>query len=407
MAVRQKFSGILLRNEYWGFSFDQKPVEIDMYIQYSEEQNMLRDSAEKYLRDNYSFDQRQAVVSSDDSFSRDRWQAFADLGWLAMTFQEEHDGFGGGALETMLLCEQFGRHLVLEPYLETVVLAGSLLEDGASEAVKAQYLAGLINGEVQGALAYLEAANLSCMQHVATTAQPKDGGYVLNGNKAMVINGAAADVILVTARTKGQCNDSAGISLFAVAANAEGLTRRGYKTYDGRGACELSLQDVYLSSDNLLGTVDEGLVLVEKAVQRGVLASSAEALGAMDALLTATVDYTKQRKQFGKSISRFQVLQHRMADMFIELELCRSLLLATAWKLDSNADDALKCLLALKAKIAKSSRFISHNAMQLHGGIGTTDELNIGHYFKRLAVIQVLFGTRDEYLSRFNQQLIN
>jgi alkylation response protein AidB-like acyl-CoA dehydrogenase len=378
-----------------------------MYIQYSEEQTMLRDSAEKYLRDNYSFDERQLVVNSDESFSRDRWHMFAELGWLAMTFQEQHDGFGGGALETMLLCEQFGKYMVLEPYLETVVLTGSLIEGSASDAIKTQYLAGLMGGEVQGALAYLEATNLSSMQHVTTTAKAKDGGYLLSGNKTVVLNGAAADVILVTARTAGACDDKIGISLFAVPANTAGLSRKAYKTYDGRGACELTLKDVQLANDNLLGTVDQGLALVEKATQRGVLASSAEALGAMDALLSATVEYTKQRKQFGKPISRFQVLQHRMADMFIELELCRSLLLATAWKLDNEADDAQKCLLALKAKIAKSSRFIAHNAMQLHGGIGTTDELNVGHYFKRLAVIQLLFGSRDEYLSRFNQQLIN
>ncbi|MFA7555936.1 MAG: acyl-CoA dehydrogenase family protein [Spongiibacteraceae bacterium] len=374
-----------------------------MYIEFSEEQNMLRDSADKYLRENYSFDGRQVTVKSTDSFNKEQWQSFADLGWLAMTFKEEDGGFGGGALETMLLCELFGKYLVLEPYLETVVLVGSLIEASASEEIKKQYLAALISGDIQGALAYLEPSNVTSAAHVETLAVPSDSGYSLSGKKTVVLNGAAADVILVTARTSASTDEDDGISLFAVPADAAGISMRKYKTYDGRGACELTLDQVFVGAETLVGPVNKALPLLNKAIQRATLGVSAEAVGAMEALLNATVEYTTQRKQFGQAISSFQVLRHRMADMFIEVELCRSLLMATAWKMDNSAADTDKCVSALKAKIGKSASFVANNAIQLHGGIGMTDELSVGHYFKRLAAIGVLFGSSDYHLAQYSE----
>jgi|TARA_B110000091_G_scaffold136294_1_gene145806 alkylation response protein AidB-like acyl-CoA dehydrogenase len=375
-----------------------------MFIEYSEEQNMLRDSAERYLRDNYSFDSRQAAVKQASGFDAVQWQAFADLGWLAMTFDEDSGGFGGGALETMILCEQFGKFLVLEPYLESVVMVGGLIEAGAQPAIKEQYLTGLIAGELQGAFAYLEEGSVADPTHVKTIAEPSADGFILNGSKTVVLNGPEADFFIVSVSTGANHKDSSqGISLFVVAKDNPGLSLKNYKTYDGRSASELHMTDVAVSNLALVGELDNGFAIAAPIFSRAIVAVCAEAVGAMDALLAATVDYTKQRKQFGQSISGFQVLRHRMVDMFMEIELTRSLLMATAWKLDNNAPDAEQCVAALKAKVGKAGRYVSHNAVQLHGGIGTTDEFSVGHYFKRLATIGVMFGSRDSHLSRYSQ----
>lgn len=375
-----------------------------MFIEYSEEQNMLRDSAERYLRDNYSFDSRQAAVKQASGFDAVQWQAFADLGWLAMTFDEDSGGFGGGALETMILCEQFGKFLVLEPYLESVVMVGGLIEAGAQPAIKEQYLPSLIAGGLQGAFAYLEEGSVADPTHVKAIAEPRADGFILNGSKTVVLNGPEADFFIVSVRTGANHKvSSQGISLFVVAKDNPGLSLKNYKTYDGRSASELHMTDVAVSNLALVGELDNGFAIAAPIFSRAIVAVCAEAVGAMDALLAATVDYTKQRKQFGQSISGFQVLRHRMVDMFMEIELTRSLLMATAWKLDNNAPDAEQCVAALKAKVGKAGRYVSHNAVQLHGGIGTTDEFSVGHYFKRLATIGVMFGSRDSHLSRYSQ----
>ena len=371
-----------------------------MHIEYTDEQNMLRDSVDKYLRDNYSFVSRQAVAKSGEGFSEQQWRTFAELGWLAMTLPEEHGGFEGGALETMILCEAFGKHLVLEPYMETVVLTAGLLQE-AGPGIHEKYLAGVAEGRVQGALAALEAGRQSSLRHVETRAESCAEGFKLSGSKCTVFNGPAADVFLVTARTSGDAYSAEGISLFAVDAGLPGLSRRDYPTYDGRHASELWLDGVTVPEGALVGEPGRGYPVLEKIIDRALLALSAEAVGAMDSLLAATVEYTKQRKQFGKPISRFQVLRHRMADMFMEIELTRSLMLATAYKLDQNADDASALVSALKAKVGKSGPFVGQNAIQLHGGIGMTEELSVGHYFKRIAVIENLFNSRDFHLQRY------
>jgi alkylation response protein AidB-like acyl-CoA dehydrogenase len=375
-----------------------------MFIEYSEEQTMLHDSAEKYLRDNYSFENRQMTVQQSCGFNAEQWQMFANLGWLAMTFQEDAGGFGGGALETMILCEQFGKYLVLEPYLESVVLVGGLLEAGGQSAIKEHYLAGLMAGELQGALAYLEEGNVANPHYVTTKAESTGEGYLLNGSKTVVLNGPEANLFLVSARVgDNPVQTKEGISIFVVDKNTPGLSYKNYKTYDGRSACELELENIALDADALVGEVGNAAELAAPIFSRAIVAVCAEAVGAMDALLEATVDYTKQRKQFGQSISSFQVLRHRMVDMYMEIELTRSLLMATAWKLDNDSEDAQQCVAALKAKVGKAGRYVSHNAIQLHGGIGTTDEFSVGHYFKRLAAIGVMFGSRDSHLTRYMQ----
>ncbi len=372
-----------------------------MHIEFTEEQGMLRDSAEKYLRDNYSFEKRQSVAKSGEGFDRERWQTFAELGWLAMTLPEEYGGFEGGALETMILCEEFGRHLVLEPYLETLVLTAGLIQHAGQDVCKQAYLPGIAEGRVQGALATSEPGAQSNLCHVSTRAEASGEGFLLNGEKSVVFNGPAADVIILTARTAGEVNSPDGISLFAVDARSEGIQRRDYPTYDGRHASELTLDNVEVSPDALLGDAGNGWAVLEQGLRRGLLALGAEAVGAMDALLQATIEYTKQRKQFGRPIAEFQVLRHRMANMFMELELSRSLLLATAAKLDEGSEEAPRLVAALKAHIGKAGRYVGQNAIQLHGGIGMTDELSVGHYFKRLTVIENLYGTTDYHLGRY------
>ena len=374
-----------------------------MYIEFSEEQRMLKESAEKYLNENYEFEARQKIVKSDSNYCSIQWQTFADLGWLAMTFAEEAGGFGGGALETMLLSEQLGVNLVVEPYFETVVFGGQLISAGASDEIKSRYLDALISGHCQVAFAWSETKHHHAMSDVAMAASVSGDSILLNGSKTVVLNGAAADVVLVLLRTAGERGQSDGLSLVLVDADAEGCVRRSYKTYDGRNAAEFSFSNVNVPLANVLGEQGSAMELLAPVVNRGILSLCAEAVGAMSALVDATVDYTKQRKQFGRSISRFQVLRHRMADMFIDLELCRSLMLATAWKLDHSDADAELTLAALKAKVASAGKFIAHNAIQLHGGIGTTDELKIGHYFKRIAAINSQFGSRDFHLARFAQ----
>lgn len=373
-----------------------------MYIEFSEEQRMFQESAEKYLSESYEFDARQKIVKSDKPFCRDQWQTFADLGWLAMSFSEDVGGFGGGALETMLLSEQLGATLVVEPYLETVVLGGQLIAAGGREDIRERYLSAIINGQCQVALAWSEAKHHHAMTDVAMPASVSAEHITFSGRKTIVLNGAAADLVLVLLRTSGEPGQAEGLTLILVDTDTEACQRRSYKTYDGRNAADYRFTELSVSLGNVLGEQGRAMDILAPVINRGILSLCAESVGAMSALLNATVDYTKHRKQFGRSISQFQVLRHRMADMFIDAELSRSLMLAAASKLDSGAVDAELTLSALKAKVASAGKFIAHNAIQLHGGIGTTDELKIGHYFKRIAAINSQFGSRDFHLARFS-----
>jgi len=323
------------------------------------------------------------------------------MGWLAMLLPEEFGGFDAGAVEIMLLCEELGRYLVVEPYLETIVVAAGLLQRAASAERAGSYLAELAEGRLQGCLAHREPGRQPSVLNVRTVATATRDGFVLNGHKTVVRNGPAADVLVVSARTSGRPGESEGVSLFAVAADAAGVQRDNYPTWDGREACELRLDGVRVDRDALLGDAGGAASLLDAIGHRALLAGCAEAVGAMSALLEATMDYTRQRQQFGQPLSRFQVLRHRMADMFMHLELTRSLLVAAAWKLDQGADDCGHYLSALKARTVKAGRFVGQNAIQLHGGIAMTEELSAGHYFKRLTALDSWFGSREFHLQRF------
>lgn len=375
-----------------------------MDFSFNEEQTLLEESVARFIQNDYAFEDRQKVVKGEDGFSTGKWQTFAELGWLGVPFDEVDGGFGGGAVESMLMLENFGKGLVVEPYLATVVLAGGALKHGGNADQKARYLTGIVDGSRQAALAYAEPQGRFNLADLTTTAQKDGDSYVINGYKAVVLNGPAADFFVVTARTSGEQRDESGVSLFIVPGDADGLSRRDYPTVDGLRASEVTLDGVSVSSDLLLGAEGEGFALIEQVIDDGIMAVGAEAVGCMEVLYKDTVEYCKTREQFGQPIGKFQVLQHRMVDMFMEHEQSKSLMYMAAMRMDEGyGPQAQKAVSAFKVQVGKSGRFVGQNAVQLHGGMGMTDELNIGHYFKRLTIIDTLFGNVDYHLKRFGR----
>jgi alkylation response protein AidB-like acyl-CoA dehydrogenase len=340
--------------------------------------------------------------SSEEGFSRDYWKQMAELGWLALPFSEEQGGIGGSAVDTMVLMEAFGAGLVLEPYLTTVVMGGSALRAAGTETQIEELVPQIVEGELMLTVAYAEPQARFDLFDVATKARKDGNGWVIDGHKAVVLHGDSADKIIVSARTSGDRRDPSGISLFIVDRNAPGIECRPYPTVDGSRAAELMFNSVQVDSDALLGKENEGLPVLERVADEAITALCAEAVGAMKVLLDLTVEYTKTREQFGQPISKFQVLRHRMADMMMEYEQAKSMALVAALKLDSeDAAEARKAVSGAKVQIGKSGRFVGQQAVQLHGGMGMTDELSVGHYFKRLTMIDILFGNADHHLKQF------
>ena len=373
-----------------------------MDFSFSEEQGMLQDSVARYIQNSYTFESRQKLLKSDEGFSRDNWASFAELGWLALPFSEASGGFGGTAVEIMILMEEFGKGLVVEPYVSTVIMAGSVIEAGGSSAHKEGVLAEIMAGTHLSALAYVEPQARYDLADVTTTATADGDGYVINGFKGVVLGGPSANSLIVPARTSGSQKDEAGITLFLVDVAANGISKRDYPTIDGLQASEVTLENVVVSGSDVLGEVDKGFELLELGINNGILAVGAEAVGAMEVLYKTTVEYCKQREQFGQPIGKFQVLQHRMVDMFMEHEQAKSLLYMAALRMSGDDPvEARKAVSALKVQIGKGGRFVGQNAIQLHGGMGMTDELNVGHYFKRLTAIETLFGNVDHHLKKY------
>ncbi len=372
-----------------------------MNFDLSSEQQLLKDSVERFVADNYSLEARIKITDAEPGFSKAHWKSFADLGWLALPFAEADGGFGGGPIETMLLMEAFGKGLVVEPYLASVVLGGGALRRGASKAVKDAILPGVIDGTRQLAFGYAEEQARFDLEDVVTTARAETNGFVLNGTKSVVQNAATADYIVVSARTSGGQVDRNGISLFLVDAKADGVQRDNYPTVDGLRASEVKLTNVTVDRDRLIGEVGKGYAILEAVANDAILALSAEAIGAMEVLYKDTVEYTQQRQQFGHALSEFQVLQHRMVEMFMEYEQCKSLLFRATLESAQGIPTAQRTIHALKHLVGKAGTFIGENAVQLHGGMGMTEELRIGHYFKRLLVIDAQFGNSDHHLQKF------
>lgn len=375
-----------------------------MNFNLSEEQSQIRDSIARFVQENYSFEQRNAVVAQEHGFSAQHWQQFAELGWLSIPFAEEFDGFGGGPVDTMVLMQEFGRGLVAEPYLATVLLFGGLLQAGASESVKNDYIPRIIAGELHGAFAYLERRSRYVMTDITTRAEKNGEQWVLNGHKTVVLNGGAADKLIVAARTAGEQADEGGITLFLVDAAADGVERTLYRMTDGQEAANISFNNV--TAEAVVGGEGEGYALMAPVVDAARLAVSANALGVMESLNAQTLEYCKTREQFGVAIGSFQALQHRMVDTFGACENVKSLLYRAVCAAQDNDEDALRSLLALKVMVGRAGKLIGGEAIQLHGGMGMTDELSVGFYVKRLMIINTLFGDADYHQHLF-AELVN
>jgi alkylation response protein AidB-like acyl-CoA dehydrogenase len=371
-----------------------------MDIQFTEEQELLRSSVQRLLRDQYDFDARRKIVASEEGWSRKRWEAFAELGLLAAPFSEDAGGLGGGPLSTMIIMQEFGRHLVIEPFVETVVLSGGLIERLGSSEQKQGFVPDIIAGEKTWALAWTEKGARFDLANVATTARRDGNDYVLSGQKTTVIAAPWADYLIVSARTSGHRHDRGGVSLFVVDRHAANLDLQSFKTIDGRRAAEISLRDV---RGQLLGSEGDGVAALEAGRDRVIGALCAEAVGAMAELNSATLEYAKTRKQFGSTIGSFQVLQHRMVDTFIAHQEALSLMQHLSLSLSAGETDISRLASGAKSKIGYAGRFVADQAVQLHGGMGMTDELNIGHYFKRISSINIQFGDPAFHVLRFAQ----
>jgi pimeloyl-CoA dehydrogenase small subunit len=371
-----------------------------MDFQLSEEQRLLRESVERLFADRYEFDMRKRFAQEAGGFSAELWRQYAELGLLALPFAEGDGGIGGGPVETMIVMEALGRALALEPYLATVVLGGGFLRLGANSATRAALIPSVANGALKLAFAHSERQARYDLADILTTAREDGAGFVLNGAKSIVLNGDVADKLVVSARLSGAQRDHDGIALFLVDACGAGVTRRGYPTVDGLRAAEVTLSNVSVLADAVIGEAGRGLTLIERVVDLAIAALAAEAVGAMAAMHELTVDYLKTRKQFGVPIGNFQVLQHRAADMLIALEEARSLaLLASMMAEDPNPTERRKAIAAAKVQIGRSGRIVGQGAIQLHGGIGMTMEHKVGHYFKRVTMIDTLFGDADHHLA--------
>ena len=367
----------------------------------SEEQRLLKDSVDGLLAGSYDFDQRKKYAKEKGGWSKDVWGKLAEQGLLGLPFSEDDGGFGAGGVETMIVMEALGRALMLEPYLPTVILGGGFIRHGGSAEQKAAYLPSVIDGSKTFAFAQLEKSSRYDLADVRTSAKKKGDGWVIDGEKFVVLNGDSADTLIVTARTGGGQRDTSGIGVFLVAGDAKGVSRKSYPTQDGLHAADITFTNVEVGADAVIGDPDNGLPLIERVVDDARIALCAEAVGAMDESLKSTVEYLKTRKQFGVAIGSFQVLQHRAADMFVMLEQARSMaMFATMAGEFTDANERATAVAAAKVQIGKSLKFVGEQAIQLHGGIGMTMETKIGHFFKRLTMIESTFGDTAFHLRR-------
>ena len=373
-----------------------------MNFNLSEEQNMLKDSISRFVKNQYDFETRRKIVNSDEGFSRDNWKTFAELGWLSIPFTEDQGGFDGNVLDTMTVMEEMGKGLVAEPFIATVLLFGGLLSKSTNHTTHTATIESIMSGEVQGAFAYLERQSRFEIADIKTTATKNSHGYTLNGEKTVVFNGASADKMIVSARTSGEQCDQQGISLFMVDANAQGIEKTHYRLMDGQCVANIVLTDVQVSADQLVGELNNGYSLINTVIHDVMIAVCAEAFGIMQVLNATTLEYAKTRKQFGVAIGSFQALQHRMVDTFMACEQTQSLLLRAAGSLAADNEDAEKDTLALKVMVGRAGKLIGGEAIQIHGGMGITDELNVGHYVKRLMMINTTFGDADYQQQKFS-----
>ena len=365
-----------------------------MNLNYSDEQNMLREQVLKFCETNYDFIDREKILDSDSGYSEDNWKQFAELGWLAVPFKEDNGGFNFGPIELTVLFEEFGKALVVEPYLSSVVMSGTILE-GSNHPEKSSIIEKIISAEHQVSVAYAE-PNVGYNFLDCHTSLSKDADvYSLNGSKSLVLNGGNANQFIVLAT-----HDNSP-ALVLIEADVEGLSIQSFKTLDGQTCGELTFENVVLSSESILAIGDEAELLFNKMLDLSILCISAEAVGAMTASYMKTVQYTKEREQFAQPISNFQVLQHRMVDMFIETELTKSLLIKATLQLDSDDPETGNTISALKVQVGKAGRLVGQHAVQLHGGMGVSNEMSIGHYLKRFTAIDSMFGNTQHHINKY------
>jgi alkylation response protein AidB-like acyl-CoA dehydrogenase len=377
-----------------------------MDFTYTETQDMIRETLSRFLTDTYDFDKRSKMIASDAGRDPGVWQALAqELGMLGASFSEDHGGLGGGALENAIIMEELGKVIAVEPYLQTVVIGGGALK-AVGGAIADAVIPEIIAGNVIIGFAYAEPQGRYDLANIRTTAKKDGAGYVLNGHKGVVYAAPWATHLLVTARTGGQGRERDGVSLFLVDAKTTGIVRRDYPTVDGFQASEIYFENAAIPGDALLGDEGAGLSLIEQIVDEATIGICAEACGVTERLHSGTLDYSKQRQQFGQPIGRFQVLQHRMVDMFMEVEQARSMTLMATLKLGAAANERAAAVSACKAKVSLACKFVGQNAIQTHGGIGITQELSIGHYFKRATMIEGQFGSADHHFDRYERLTI-
>src|SRR5882724_879388 len=365
----------------------------------SEEQRLLKESLQRLIGDRYAFEQRKSYGQSPEGWSRELWEQYAELGLLGLPFAEQYGGSAGGPVETMIAMEAFGRALALEPFFATVVLGGGFLRSGGSAEQCANLIPKIAGGSLTLAFAQTERHSRYDLADISTTASRDGAAWVLDGEKGVVLHGDTADKLIVTARVGGGRRERDGVGVFIVDAQAAGVSRRGYPTQDGLRAAEVTLSGVRVGPEGVLGEPGAALPLVERVVDEAIAALCAEAVGAMAAMHELTLDYLKTRRQFGREIGSFQILQHRAVDMLIALEQARSMaMFATMMSAEEDAAGRRNALSAAKVQIGRSGRLIGQQAVQLHGGIAMTMEYRVGHYFKRTTMIDTMFGDADFHL---------
>jgi len=368
----------------------------------SDEQQMLADSVRRWLGTDYPFEARRRFAATAAGFGQGNWERLAELGLLGLQVPAEYGGLGSDSTDTAIVMQELGRALAVEPFVSTAVVGASLLARAGTEAQKTRLLPGVVAGATRLALAALEPGGRYDLSHVSTRAQWQNGSYVIDGRKAVVLHGDTAHTLIVSARVSGGTTDPEGIALFLVDPLAAGVQVKGFPTLDGQRAAEVELRAVTVDVAAMLGSMDTALELLEWGVDRGLAALCAEAVGVMERLMEMTVEHLRTRKQFGQAIGQFQSLQHRAADMLIAIEQARSMALLAAAKVD-DPDPIIRrrALSAAKVMIGRSGRYVGQQAVQLHGGMGMTDELPVGYYFKRLTCIDMTWGDVEHHLERY------
>ena len=372
-----------------------------MHFELTEEQTLLENMVTAFVRDDYNWETREKIVKTEEGWMPENWSKFAELGLLSVPFSEDHGGLGGTAVDSMVVMEQFGKGLVVEPFMPSILLSGNLISKLANESQANEIIPKIIEGESRYVFAYAEPQSRFDLSDVKTSASKDGDEYTLNGFKSVVFGASMATHIIIAARTSGDQRSEDGITLFLADIKSNGITLQTYPTIDEYRASEVVIENLKISSDMVLGEVDKAYPVVEEVIDLATIAACSEAVGVLQVLKDSTIDYCKQRKQFGQPISKNQAIQHKLVDMMIEYEQAKSILYAAVTADLSNADERKKAVSGAKARIGQSIKFVGESAIQLHGGMGMVDEYMISHYFKRATMLGVLFGNVDFHMKRF------